>query len=103
LIFTTRHRRPILEPVPRQVAAERQAEIFAALADPVRVRFVRELAGGGERSGTAIAERLGISLALLCHHSKILVGAGLVQKRKQGQTSYYRANRAILRESLRGL
>lgn len=89
--------------VGRKVAAERQAEIFAALADPVRVRFIRELAGGTERSGTAIADRLGISLALLCHHSKILVGAGLVQKRKEGQTSYYRANPAVLRERLDGL
>ena len=86
----------------RQSTPERQAEIFAALADPVRVRFIRELVRG-ERNGTAIAQRLGISLALLCHHSKILVSAGLVRKRKQAQTSYYRANRAVLRECLRGL
>jgi DNA-binding transcriptional ArsR family regulator len=50
-----------------------------------------------------VAERLGISLALLCHHSKILVSAGLVQKRKQAQTTYYRIDRARLRDGLRGL
>jgi DNA-binding transcriptional ArsR family regulator len=85
------------------VAPERQAEIFAALADPLRVRFVRALSDGTERSGSALAERLGISLALLCHHSKILVGAGLVDKRKEAQTSYYRANREVLKECLRGM
>jgi DNA-binding transcriptional ArsR family regulator len=88
--------------VSRAFPPERQAEIFAALADPVRVRFLRELAGGGEHSGTAMAKRLGISLALLCHHSKVLVSARLVQKRKEAQTSYYRANRALLKECLRG-
>jgi DNA-binding transcriptional ArsR family regulator len=88
--------------VRRSVAPERQAEIFAALGDPVRVRFVRELSDGRERSGTAIADRLGISLALLCHHSKILVGAGLVQKRKEAQTTYYRMDRAVLHDSLGG-
>jgi ArsR family transcriptional regulator len=84
-------------------APEHQAKVFAALGDPVRVRFIRELVERGEQTGTVIAERLGISLALLCHHSNVLVGAGLVEKRKQGQTSYYRANRAILKECLRGL
>jgi DNA-binding transcriptional ArsR family regulator len=89
--------------VKRALPPERQAEIFAALADPVRVRFLRELTDGGERSGTAIADRLGISLALLCHHSKILVGAGVIQKRKEAQTTYYRANRAVLKECVLGL
>jgi DNA-binding transcriptional ArsR family regulator len=81
----------------------RQAEIFAALGDPVRVRFVRELLQSGEQSGGAVADRLGISLALLCHHSRILVGAGLVEKRKASQTTYYRVKRAALRTTLLGL
>jgi DNA-binding transcriptional ArsR family regulator len=85
------------------VSPERQAKVFAALGDPLRVRFVRELVEQGEQSGTAMAERLGISLALLCHHSNILLGTGLVEKRKQAQTTYYRANRAMLKECLRGL
>jgi DNA-binding transcriptional ArsR family regulator len=84
-------------------AAEAQAKVFAALGDPVRVRFIRELVERGEQTGTVIADRLGISLALLCHHSNVLVAAGLVDKRKQGQTSYYRANRAILKQCVRGL
>jgi DNA-binding transcriptional ArsR family regulator len=84
----------------RRAAPDRMAVIFAALADPVRVRFVRELVDGGEQSGTWLAERLGISLALLCHHSKILVGVDLVQKRKAAQTTYYKANKAALKQVL---
>jgi DNA-binding transcriptional ArsR family regulator len=79
------------------IAPERQAEIFAALADAIRVRFVRELADGTEHSGTILAQRLGISLALLSHHSKILVAAHLVRKRKEGQTTYYRFDGALLK------
>jgi len=86
-----------------QVSPESQAKVFAALGDPLRVRFVRELVERGEQSGTAMAERLGISLALLCHHSNVLLAAGLVEKRKQAQTTFYRANRAMLKDCVRGL
>jgi DNA-binding transcriptional ArsR family regulator len=85
------------------IAPERQAQVFGALGDPLRVRFLRELVDHGEQTGTAVAERLGISLALLCHHSNVLLAAGLVEKRKQGQTTYYRANRSMLKACVRGL
>jgi DNA-binding transcriptional ArsR family regulator len=81
--------------------AESQAKIFASLSDPVRLRFVRALSGSQERTGSDLAAELGVSLALLCHHSKILVEAGVVAKRKEGQTTHYRVNRALLKECLR--
>lgn len=84
-------------------SSEGQARIFAALADPVRVRFVRELADGEEKTGTEIAGRIEISLALLCHHSRILVDAGVITKRKKAQTAYYRANKPLLRQVMRDL
>ena len=83
--------------------SEQQAKIFSAIADPVRLRFVRELVEQGERSGTAIADKLGISLALLCHHSRILVEAGVVAKRKEGQTAYYSANPHLLQHCMHSL
>jgi DNA-binding transcriptional ArsR family regulator len=85
------------------LGAEQQAKIFSALADPVRLRFVRELVAHGERSGTAIADQLGISLALLCHHSRILVDSGVVVKRKDGQTAYFNANRDVLKHCMKSL
>lgn len=75
---------------------EQRAKIFAALSDPTRLRFVELLAESGEMSGSEIANQLGISLALFCHHSKILVEAGLVQARKDGQTKYNSLNKALL-------
>lgn len=47
-----------------------------------------------------LAERLGISLALHCHHSKLLLDAGLINKRKEGQTTYFSLNRMEVRQLL---
>jgi DNA-binding transcriptional ArsR family regulator len=44
-----------------------------------------------------------VSLALLCHHSSVLVEAGLVTKRKEGQTSYWMLNRDALAAALGSL
>jgi DNA-binding transcriptional ArsR family regulator len=50
----------------------------------------------GEATGKQVAEHAGISLALLCHHADALVDAGIVSKRKVGQTSYWRINTEVL-------
>ena len=73
-----------------------RAKIFAALSDPTRLRIVELLAVQGEMSGTEIAHQSEISLALLCHHSKILAESGLVHTRKDGQTRYHRLNQSLL-------
>lgn len=82
---------------------ERTAKVLAAVGDPVRLRFVQALLAEEEMSSSAAAETLGVSLALLCHHARILVEAGVVGKRKEAQTAYYSVNRKILRDSLKGL
>ncbi|HEY9698229.1 MAG TPA: metalloregulator ArsR/SmtB family transcription factor [Trichocoleus sp.] len=83
---------------------EQRAKIFAALADPTRLRIVELLAGvAGELSGSEIASQAEISLALFCHHSKILLEAGLIQTRKDGQTKYHRLNRSILTDCFSSL
>ncbi len=90
-------------PATATVTDKEQARLFAALADPARVRLVRALAAGEEKSGTEIATNIDVSLALLCHHSRILVDAGVISKRKQGQTTYYKANTPLLQRALRDL
>lgn len=80
------------------------ALVFKALGDPTRVRIVELLrAQSSEITGTEIAEHVGISLALLCHHSSVLVEASLVNKRKEGQTSYWTLNRDALAVALGSL
>ncbi|WP_253188496.1 metalloregulator ArsR/SmtB family transcription factor [Leptolyngbya sp. 'hensonii'] len=75
---------------------EQRAKIFAALADPTRLRMVELLNRQSEVSGSDLAHQLGISLALFCHHSKILAEAGVIQVRKEGQTKYNSLNRSVL-------
>lgn len=75
---------------------EQRAKIFAALSDPTRLRIVELLTQHSEMSSSEIANRLGISLALFCHHSKTLAEAGLLQIRREGQTKYNSLDRALL-------
>lgn len=74
-----------------------RAAVFKALGEPTRLRMVDYLRRHrGEATGKQVAEHAGISLALLCHHADALVDAGVVLKRKVGQTSYWRINTELL-------
>ena len=85
-------------------SADVRAAVFKALGEPTRLRIVDFLRRRGrEATGSEIAEHVGISLALLCHHTDALVDAGLVTKRKEGQTSIWRVNAAALTAALRSL
>lgn len=82
---------------------EQRAKIFAALADPTRLRIVELLAEQGELSGSEIANEMGISLALFCHHSRTLAEAGLIHIRREGQTKYNSLNRSLLSDCFSSL
>ena len=85
-------------------SADHRATVFKALGEPTRLRIVDFLRRRGrEATGSEIADHVGISLALLCHHTDALVEAGLVTKRKEGQTSIWRVNAAALTSALRSL
>jgi DNA-binding transcriptional ArsR family regulator len=68
-----------------RLSAEARAKIFKALSDPTRIAIVDALAKHGPMCGTDLAERLGITLALLSHHWDVLVEAGLIRKKRVGQ------------------
>jgi DNA-binding transcriptional ArsR family regulator len=85
-------------------SVEDRALVFKAIGDPTRVRIIELLRAQTEEiTGTEIADNVGVSLALLCHHSSVLVEAGLVTKRKEGQTSYWTLNRHALASALGSL
>ncbi len=69
----------------RRLSAGDRAKIFKALADPNRVAIVDLLSKGDSLCGTALAEALGISTALVCHHWDVLVDAGILRKERVGQ------------------
>ncbi len=80
----------------QQLNLKQRAKVFAALSDPNRLRIVELLYGHGEMSGSQLADALGISLALYSHHSKALVEAGVIKRRKLGQTRYCSLDRELL-------
>lgn len=83
--------------------SERRAKIFAALADPTRLKIVELLTQCEKMSGTEIATKLEISLALFCHHSKTLCEAGLISQHKDGQTKYSSLNKELLNACFKSL
>lgn len=86
----------------RKIDVEQRAKVFKALSDPTRLRIVEMLEGGQAMCGSEIADELGISLALLCHHWRTLEHAGLVTKTKAGQTASISLNRELLSACFKG-
>jgi len=84
----------------KQISTEQRAKIFKALSDPTRLRMVEMLLNCNQMCGTEIADSLGISLALLCHHWRTLEHAGLIVKKKEGQTASISLNRQLLSDCL---
>jgi DNA-binding transcriptional ArsR family regulator len=74
--------------------------ILTALADPIRLDIVKRLSQVRDVAGVELARQLGISRALLCHHAGILVSAGVVTRRKAGQTGYLSLNTVRVRRCL---
>lgn len=85
------------------MTVEEHAKVFAALSDPVRLGLVHEVRTRGQACGTDLSGALGISLSLVCHHTKVLVEAGVLHKIKNGTTAVYTLDVPILHESLQSL
>jgi DNA-binding transcriptional ArsR family regulator len=88
--------------VSRGLTAEQRAKVFKALSDPRRIDIVDALAKNGSLCGTQLAEELGVSLALLCHHWDVLIDAGLVKKVRVGQLRVCTLDSERLREATHG-
>ncbi len=83
----------------KQMTADERAKVFKALSDPRRVEIVDQLAKGSQ-CGTELAESLGISLALLCHHWEVLVDAGILRKERLGQLRVCSLDAGRLRDAM---
>jgi DNA-binding transcriptional ArsR family regulator len=83
----------------QRLTAEQRAKVFKALADPRRVEIVDALAQDGSLCGTQLAEQLGVSIALLCHHWDVLVEAGVLKKQRVGQLRVCTLDDERLREA----
>lgn len=84
-------------------------QLLAALADPVRLAIVRELAASNEVCACDFTTCCDVRQPTVSHHLKVLKEAGIVVSERQGSFIYYRlqpsaAGRlsAIAREILPG-
>jgi ArsR family transcriptional regulator, zinc-responsive transcriptional repressor len=67
---------------------EAAGELLRALAAPIRVAIVTELAGG-ERCVHELVERLGVPQPLVSQHLRVLRGAGVVRGSRRGREIAY--------------
>ncbi|MEV6249360.1 helix-turn-helix transcriptional regulator [Streptomyces sp. NPDC051742] len=66
---------------------------LSALADPVRIQLIRELAGSAEWTRSCGSFDVPVGKAALSHHFSVLRGAGLVEQRDQGPKRVNRLRR----------
>ena len=78
-------------------ALELVAARFRAMGEPLRLCILQELEGG-ERSVSALADRVASTQPNVSKHLKVLQDASLVRRRQQGTTVYYSIADAMVSE-----
>ncbi len=73
----------------KQLLFEKQAEIAKAIAQPLRIA-VLEFLRDGERCVCDIAEYVGAERSNVSRHLSVMVGAGILESRKEGLKVMYR-------------
>ena len=68
---------------------ERVAHYFGLLADPTRLRILSCLCAE-ERAVKEVVEKVGLTQANISRHLNILFRAGVVDRRREGNTVFYR-------------
>ncbi|MEU9455869.1 helix-turn-helix transcriptional regulator [Streptomyces sp. NPDC048277] len=76
---------------------------LSALADPVRIQLIRELAGSADWTRSCGSFDVPVGKAALSHHFSVLRGAGLVEQRDQGPKRVNRLRREEFEARFPGL
>ena len=75
--------------------ADPEVQLLQAMADPVRLSIVRQLAAGDDAiCACDFTECCTVSQPTVSHHLKVLRDAGLLEQRRHSYWTYYRLNRA---------
>ena len=87
----------VREPI-GEAAAARLAQMFKALADPVRLRLVSLIGAhqGGEVCVCELTEAFELTQPTISHHLKVLREAGIIDSERRGTWVYYRLEPAAL-------
>lgn len=76
------------------VQADALAGVFAALADPARLRIYSMIASAGEVCSCDLEAPTGLSQPTVSHHTGRLVAAGLIVGERRGRWTWWRADPA---------
>jgi len=77
--------------MPRMRALDPDIQLLQAMADPVRLSIVRQLAGSDDAvCACDFTECCTVSQPTVSHHLKVLREAGVVNTRREGTFIYYR-------------
>ena len=91
---------PLTQSALSESAATRLAEVFAVLADPVRLRLFSLIASRpGGTCACDVVELLDRSQPTVSHHLKVLHEAGLVTRERRGRWIWYEARPAALADA----
>lgn len=77
---------------------ENYAEIFKALAHPIRLKIVCGLAKKDECNVSTMVEKLGIAQPLVSQHLNILKNAGIITGYKKGTQICYKVTNDITKK-----
>ena len=85
------------EPIGESAAAG-LAQVFKALADPVRLRLVSLIGAhqGGEACVCELTTAFNLTQPTISHHLKILREAGIIDSERRGTWVYYRVQPTVL-------
>jgi DNA-binding transcriptional ArsR family regulator len=75
------------EPVPSEVV-QQVAEYFGVLSEPMRLRILN-LLRDGEKCVQDLVEATATSQANVSKHLKVMLQAGILQRRSEGTSAYY--------------
>lgn len=78
------------EATPSREVFALHAQFCKVFSNPTRLRVMWELQRG-ERTVTDLADAIGVSLANLSQHLRVMRTIGVVTVRRDGQSLYYRA------------
>jgi ArsR family transcriptional regulator len=87
----------VREPI-GEAAAAGLAQVFRALADPVRLRLVSLIGAhqGGEVCVCELTDAFDLTQPTISHHLKVLREAGIIGSERRGTWVYYRLQPAAL-------
>ncbi len=83
-----------------RASAERLARLLKAVADPARLQLISliKASPGGEACQCDLTAPLALSQPTVSHHLRVLVDAGLIERRTRGTWAYFSVNADRLQE-----